>query len=277
VTKSATDVFGTNTGAAIAFLISMFSYERISAITSSLVNRALNVPAAAPDETNDLVVKLPGVDQTTAYIFASEGMTTVAELASADPIRVSLRTGLPFDQVISLVDSAILWRYVNTKLLILREYGWAGASNVLYYKETLQAYNTAKAKADAAKTVLEDAQNALTRAEEDLTTAETNLAAAQETDPNYAHLKDAVTQAKTKREDCEQTIKTTRKNVECTGNALSQAREPLVDQSPDGMRKLLEDMATATKTLTVAGLQDITEQICVDSYAKFIRRLMTTT
>jgi hypothetical protein len=40
VTKSATDIFSSNSGAAIAFLVSMFSYDRISAIASYLVNRA---------------------------------------------------------------------------------------------------------------------------------------------------------------------------------------------------------------------------------------------
>src|SRR6266478_3825841 len=100
VTKVADAAFTSNSGAAIAFLVSMFSYERISAIASGLVSRAFpNVPGAAADESADVIIKLPGVDQVTAEILSAEGITTIARLASADPVRVAVRTGFPFDQV----------------------------------------------------------------------------------------------------------------------------------------------------------------------------------
>jgi hypothetical protein len=101
----------------------MFSYERISSIASNLVNRAAGAPVATADENTDLIIKLPGIDQPTAETFAAEGITTIAKLASSDSFRVAVRTGLPFDQVILLVDAALLWRYTDTQLLVLREFG----------------------------------------------------------------------------------------------------------------------------------------------------------
>jgi hypothetical protein len=242
VTKSATDAFSSNSGAAIAFLISMFSYERISAIASSLVNRATGAPAAAPDENTDLIIKLPGVDQPTAETFAAEGITTIAKLASSDPILVAVRTGLPFDQVILLVDAALLWRYADTKLLILREFGWAGASNVLNYYDASQRYRKAVAEETEARQ-MRDAMAA-----------------------------DAPQRAAA---DAPERAAADKKHKDAT-EELTAAKSRLNGGSEEAMGQLLQDMADAAKPITKAGLHCIIEQVRADTYAQFIRRLMAT-
>ncbi|MCW0233112.1 MAG: hypothetical protein OJJ21_05890 [Ferrovibrio sp.] len=121
-------------GTAIAFLINLFSYDRISSISASLVNRALNMPASAADENKDILIKLPGIDTRTAEIMAAEGITTIAGLAAADPILVAARTGLPFDLVVRRIDAALLWQYAGTDLLVMQHFGWAGASDVIDYQ-----------------------------------------------------------------------------------------------------------------------------------------------
>jgi hypothetical protein len=175
VMKAPGDMFANSTGAAIAFLISMFSYERISAIANKAVSRITQTPETTPDEKSDLIIKLPGVDSATAEILTMEGITTIEKLASSDLIRIAVRTGFPFDQVVALVDSALLWRYVDDKLLILREFGWVGASNVLYYQDTLDAYNQMAACVQAAQQALAAATNDAAR-----TAAQTTYQAAQD-------------------------------------------------------------------------------------------------
>jgi hypothetical protein len=56
---------------------------------------------------------------------------------------------------------------------------------------------------------------------------------------------------------------------------LTTAKSLLISGSPEAMDQLLQDMATAAKPMTKAGLQSIVEQVRVDAYAQFIRRLIT--
>lgn len=242
-------------GPAIAFLVSMFSYERISTITSSLVNRSLSIPAATPDAKNDIVSKLPGVDETTSSLFQTEGITTISELTSADPVRISVRTGLAFDQLICLIDAAILWRYVETDLMILRKFGWAGASNVIWYQETFGAYNAARAKATDLKNEVNDLQAAVQNAKQD---------------EAKAKLEETKSKSKILEDTLAETIK---KHREATLR-VSDEEQRLPSQSSK-MLTLLNDMEEAVKSTKVSGLLNIANQVCHDSYAQFIRRLMT--
>lgn len=129
------DTTGPNTGAAIAFLVSMFSYQSIKNSVASLAAKfGMNV--ATGDEKNDVVVKLLGVDQATADKLLNDGITMTCHLASVDPIRLSVRLGLPFDTVLYIVDAAILWGYLNKDL---RQCGVRGASNLISQFELMSS------------------------------------------------------------------------------------------------------------------------------------------
>ena len=123
---------GAGWAAFLAFFISMFSLDRINQILGSVANRALNLPALAPAEQEDVVIRLPGVDQRVSNLLGAEGVTTIAQVVAADPVRLSLRAALPFYYVLSLVDAGILWKFVGNKLVTgWCKFGLTGASSVL--------------------------------------------------------------------------------------------------------------------------------------------------
>ncbi len=128
-------LLGTGTGAFLAFVISMFSLDSITKILSNVAAKAGMLPSTTPEERNDVIVKLPGVDEEKASALRTEGVTTIAQLIAVDPIRTSIRTGLPFEYVVCLIDAALLWRYVGVQLDALREFGFIGASQVLNFAE----------------------------------------------------------------------------------------------------------------------------------------------
>ncbi len=127
-------------GAFLAFTISMFSLDAISKYLSAGVNKLVpNVQLGSGAERDDLVVRLPGISEEIGRSLAAEGVTTIAQLVAVDPVRLSIRSGLPFDFVLATVDAAILWTYVGGKITVFREFGFKGASNVLAYAETTAA------------------------------------------------------------------------------------------------------------------------------------------
>lgn len=119
-------------GALVSFVISMFSLSRIQQMLGYLINRFYpGVPATGNDTRDDITIKLPGIDQVIADRLAAEGVTTIAQLASIDPIFLSSRTGIAFQILLRYIDTAILWQYTGAKLLVLREYGLIGASDII--------------------------------------------------------------------------------------------------------------------------------------------------
>ncbi len=154
-------------GAVLSFVISMFSLSRIQQILGSLVNRIPGIQVTATDARDDITIKLPGIDQSVADRLSAEGVTTVAQLAAIDPVFLSSRAGIPFQILLRYVDSAILWQFVGSKLLNLREFGWRGASDIISFAERQQQalvqpradeYIDAKSALVKAKTEYEQAQ-----------------------------------------------------------------------------------------------------------------------
>jgi hypothetical protein len=86
-------------------------------------------------------------------------------LVTADPIRVSIRTGLSFEYVLNLINSALLWVFVGNALKLLAPLGLRGASDVL-------ALDDAWVRADAAALAV------LRQADGDFTAARAASAAA---------------------------------------------------------------------------------------------------
>jgi hypothetical protein len=124
---------GPSTGAFLAFVISMFSLERITTILGNAATKFGGAPTSTQAERDDIILTLPGVDEEKARALALEGISTILQLKSIDPIRSSLRTGLPFEYIVSLIDAAILWNFVGNDLPNMRPFGFPGASYVLNF------------------------------------------------------------------------------------------------------------------------------------------------
>jgi hypothetical protein len=118
-------------GAFVAFVGSMFSLDAITKALATAATRAGLPMHASPEERDDLIIKLAGVDESKAQALATEGLTTIGQLVTVDPIRVSIRTGLPFEYILNLIDAALLWVFVGGTLKSLAPLGLRGASDVL--------------------------------------------------------------------------------------------------------------------------------------------------
>jgi hypothetical protein len=164
-------------GAFVAFVASMFSLDAITNALATVATRAGMPMNASPEERDDLIIKLPGVDEVKAKALNVEGVSTIAQLVAVDPIRTSIRAGLPFEYILNLVDAAILWMFVGKNLNLLAPFDIRGASDILALDE---AWNGASAAAFAA---LRQADAAAKRAGDAKSAAEAALAAA-EAQPN---------------------------------------------------------------------------------------------
>lgn len=122
-------------GAFAAFVGSMFSLDAITKALGTAATRFGMPMNASPEERDDLIIKLAGVDDAKARALSTEGLTTIGQLVTVDPIRVSIRTGLSFEYVLNLVNAALLWVFVGNALKFLAPLGLRGASDVLAMDE----------------------------------------------------------------------------------------------------------------------------------------------
>jgi hypothetical protein len=130
---------GHSTGAFLAFVISMFSLERITAMLGSAASKIGGATTSTQAESGDVILALPGVDEDKARALALEGVSTILQLKSIDPIRTSIRSGLPFEYVVSLIDAAILWNFVGRDLINFCPFGFPAASYVLNFLDQERA------------------------------------------------------------------------------------------------------------------------------------------
>lgn len=117
---------GPTVPAAVAYLMGSFP-------TTTLMTLARRVSASylkltdAPDNYESQLQALPDLDTRTAEQLVDEGISTIQQLAAADPIKLTIRTGLSFSFIVSCVGDALLWVYADKNIDIFRKYGIAGA------------------------------------------------------------------------------------------------------------------------------------------------------
>jgi hypothetical protein len=288
---TATTAVASGMGALLAFVISMFSFDAIKKYLSAIATRLGNAPAGAPDEKNDVIIKMAGVDEAASDALRAEGISTIAQLTAIDPIRTSIVTGLPFQYVLRLIDSAILWTFFQDQTDKLRAFGLRGASAMLMHAEvpatdlasaagkltdaqaTLrtcqQRMDAATANRNVAKTAvgadtmtLEAAQAALAqiKAEPDQAAAATRLQAMETKVAALSRL-----------HDCEAELTTATTNRDAAQKAASDAATDL--RAAAEKDALFEAIQTEVK-INALGLSQAVAQLRTDDYARFIRRLL---
>jgi hypothetical protein len=291
---ASTGLLGAGTGAFLAFVISMFSLDSITKILSSVAVKAGGLASTAPDERNDVIVRLPGVDEEKARALAAEGVTTIVQLIAVDPIHTSISTGLQFEYILALIDTALLWRYFGTDLDALREFGFIGASQVLNFaEERYPSELTTRARAVAeAATELERCDGAIATAGTALNAA---LAALGQPPPTVAAVEEELHQADSRLADAQlsgaeraslQDRRLLLQAAVARNNELAQAvasRDAAQAALKDRETALLaptanhHDLVTAIATKIKGspdGIDNIINQLAKDPYADFIRRLL---
>ncbi len=286
-------LLGTGTGAFLAFVISMFSLDSITRILSNVAVKAGGLPSATPEERNDLIIKLPGVDEEKAAALRTEGVTTIAQLIAVDPIRASIRSGLPFEYVVCLIDAALLWRYVGVQLDALREFGFIGASQVLNFAEAqrpaeivIRAREAAKAAAE-----LEAAAVAVTTAEAGAhaafaalgpptpTAAEAQIEL-QQVESQLAAIPPPANQAQLQQRRALLQAAAARSNDLAQATAAREAARDTLNVRTAALLTATANRhaligAIADKTgMKAEGIENIISQLSQDAYVDFVRRLL---
>ena len=300
-------------GAFLAFVISMFSLDSIMKYLTAAANRVTGNQGGSAAERDDLVVKLPGVDEEAARRLTTEGVSTIAELVSVDPIRISIRSGLSFDFILALVDASILWTYVGGKIAIVREFGFKGASNILIYnklvaersqlpkfaaslsardaeraaaetlaQKALTASQLARRDADAKQAELADQQaklDELAQRLQDSSLADANKIVLQN---EKQQLEQALAALKRDADRCQEQLGEAKRAYDDANSKLGEAAKAVDAASADLIAAcgttdtLLTDLADKAG-MKASGLKNIVEQLVRDEYADFIWRLMGVT
>jgi hypothetical protein len=220
-------------------------------------------------ERDDLVVKLAGVDDARARALGVEGVSTVAQLVTVDPIRLSIRTGLAFEYILNLIDAALLWVFVGAKLKVLGQLGLRGASDVLALNDAWRAPFTA-------------ALTALRQSGADVVASETTRDQAlvdRDAEQNKAGGPDPVALAA-----LNQALTTAVAAVAAAEASRAQALADFL-AAPNSSAGLAVDRTAMLAALTAktadggpglvdVGFDSICERLQSDSYAIFIRRLL---
>jgi hypothetical protein len=101
----------------VAFCLGALPTRSIMSLARRFVYTTLRSKGAISDIGLALLA-LPGVDMNVAEAMLDEGITTIQQLASWDPVRLTIRLGQPFSYVVGLIGDALLWCYLGSQELM---------------------------------------------------------------------------------------------------------------------------------------------------------------
>lgn len=115
----------------IAFLLGAFPTRSVSTIARRLARRQLNLGADTDEKAESELEKLQGVDTRIAERFADEGITTIDQLAYADPVELTMRcASFAFSFVVDCASQSLAWIYLGDDLAKLRAWSLRGAQEI---------------------------------------------------------------------------------------------------------------------------------------------------
>ncbi len=121
-------VFTADLALPMAYLLGALPTGTIMSAATRVAAKWVQLPDAAP-QSPTAMQKLASVDTYLAEQFGAEGITNAEKLAYADPVRLSIRTGLNFSVVLCCTGEALLGTYWREpkQLAAARKYGLSGA------------------------------------------------------------------------------------------------------------------------------------------------------
>jgi hypothetical protein len=96
----------------IAFFVGVFPKNTLMTIIQRLAVTRLDfgeMPLSGATELQEL----QGVDLWKAERFAGEGISTILQLAHADPVKLTIRTNLGYNYIVDCISQALLWIYLH--------------------------------------------------------------------------------------------------------------------------------------------------------------------
>lgn len=116
-------------GPFIAFALGAFPLGALQRTLKRLTVKRLGLDETA-EENSDRIVRLQGVDDQIAERLENADLTTIAQLANADPVRLAVRTNLSFTFVLDLVSQSLAWVYLGERLNAIRPFGLRGGFEI---------------------------------------------------------------------------------------------------------------------------------------------------
>jgi hypothetical protein len=121
-------LFNNGTGGdAIAFGLGAFPVKTLSDLIQGQVANRLQVSASAAPAEAPTLQALQGITPGLLETLSEADIDSTQGLAYADPLKLFLRTNIPWNVVLDLVDQALLCNYVGDKLKGLRVLGIRGS------------------------------------------------------------------------------------------------------------------------------------------------------
>ena len=140
----------------VAFLLGAFPSRQVSTLARRLARRQLNLGADADESGESELEKLQSIDTRIAERFADEGITTIVQLAYADPVELTMRcASFAFSFVIDCQSQALAWIYLGDMLVKLRPWSLRGAQEIANLVSELDGKD--RGDADVAKETIERA------------------------------------------------------------------------------------------------------------------------
>jgi hypothetical protein len=159
----------------VAFGLGALPMEAIIKLLRRLTSKQLNLSEAA--EESDQLIKLEGVTVRIASMLVSEGVDSIEQVITVDPVLLSIHTGLPFKFILHLGSQAIVRRHLGPSAEKLIPLSLADARSIAALVSDLD--NSDAVIQNRAKAVLVAATSQMTSANAD---GSTTLTASYTTD-----------------------------------------------------------------------------------------------
>lgn len=151
-------------GIPVAFFLGAFPTSTLFTLARRLAGQQLKLgedPASGKLELESL----QSVGKDIAERFKDEGISTITQLAYADPLDLTIRSNFDFNYVVDCISQALLWIYLGDSVKDLEAYSLRGAQEVAYFYSSLTQQtpdpNTVVALQEIASVKLKMAKEAL--------------------------------------------------------------------------------------------------------------------
>jgi len=113
--------------ALVGFGLGAFPLSSISDFLQAQLTEKLNIKTRSAPTEGPTLQQLQGLTASTMDMLAEVGLESCDHLAYADPVKLFLRTNIPWKVILDLIDQALLFNYIGEKMAVLRPFGIRGA------------------------------------------------------------------------------------------------------------------------------------------------------
>jgi hypothetical protein len=112
-------------GIPTVFFLGAFPTTTLFMVARRIVGQQLKL-RDDPDSGKLELEALQSVGRANAEPFKDEGISTISQLAYADPIDLAIRTNFDFNYVIDCVSDSLLWIYIKDKIDLIQIFSLRG-------------------------------------------------------------------------------------------------------------------------------------------------------